>query len=112
MKRLVIWSMIACLFFAGCTGSFRLTKNVHNFTRGQANKWLDEAVFIGCIIVPVYELAMIADGVYFNSVEFWSGENPLKVVDVRADGFSSSTDSNAVDDYNCTVEDLGSKENR
>ena len=111
MKRFVIWAMLACLFFAGCTGSFRLTKNVHNFTRGQANDWLDEAVFLGCIIIPVYGLAMLGDGIYFNSVEFWSGENPLKVVDVRADGFSSSADYNEVDDYNYTIEDLSSPKN-
>ena len=108
MKRFVICLMIACLFFAGCTGSFRLTQNVHNFTRGQANEWLDEAVFLACFLIPAYEVAFIGDVVYFNSVEFWSGENPLIVVDVKAKGFSDRTDSNGIPDRKCTIEDLSS----
>ena len=28
-------------------------------------------------IVPVYSIALVADGLIFNAVEFWSGKNPI-----------------------------------
>ncbi|SPD72023.1 hypothetical protein PITCH_A1150058 [uncultured Desulfobacterium sp.] len=108
MQRFITCLIIVCLFLAGCTGSFRLTKNVHNFTRGQANKWLDEAVFVGCIILPVYPCAMIGDGVLFNSIEFWSGKNPVQVANPRADGIADQADSSGTSDFNYTIEDLSS----
>jgi hypothetical protein len=27
--------------------------------------------------IPVYELALLCDGVVFNSIEFWGGKNPI-----------------------------------
>jgi len=40
-------------------------------------KWLNELIFIGLVVIPVYEIAWLADAVIFNSVEFWTGKNPM-----------------------------------
>ena len=62
----------------GCTGPFALTKKVHEWQTSPEEKWVDEAAFLGCVILPVYGISSLADAVIFNSVEFWTGENPME----------------------------------
>ena len=38
---------------------------------------MNELVFIAFWIVPVYEISMLADVLVINSIEFWSGSNPV-----------------------------------
>ena len=78
MKKLIILLLTVCVITAGCTGSFMLTKKVYNFHRQQEGKWVDELVFLGVVIIPVYSLATLGDAIIFNSIEFWSGDNPIK----------------------------------
>lgn len=62
----------------GCTGHFRLTKKVHTWQTGiSENKWAQEGVFLGCVILPVYGLCQLGDALIFNSIEFWGGNNPF-----------------------------------
>lgn len=79
MKSIVMCLAIFVVLVSGCTGSFNVTKNIHKFHRTQENKWVDEAIFLGCALLPVYGLGMLGDAVIFNTVEFWSGKNPIKV---------------------------------
>ena len=65
------------LIMTGCTGPFALTKKVHAWQTSFEDKWVDEVAFLGCIILPVYGLSTLADGLILNSVEFWTGENPM-----------------------------------
>ena len=45
---------------------------------------MNELVFIALNIVPVYPIAYLADAVVINSIEFWTGSNPMaNVGDVR-----------------------------
>lgn len=63
---------------AGCFGSFRATKNVYNFNRTvHPNPWVREGMFLGMVIIPVYPLATLFDALILNSLEFWTGRNPL-----------------------------------
>jgi hypothetical protein len=67
----------ALLCSTGCFGSFGLTRKVYSFNdRVHDNKWVQEGVFVGLNfpLVPVYVLACLIDSVFFNSVEFWTGE--------------------------------------
>lgn len=41
------------------------------------NKFLNELVFIGMHVVPAYPLCFAGDLIIFNSIEFWSGNNPI-----------------------------------
>jgi hypothetical protein len=75
MKRLIAWLTIVALAITGCTGSFRATKNVNNFHRHRSQKLIDELVFLGCI--PIYGVAVLGDVIIFNTIEFWSGRNPI-----------------------------------
>ena len=76
MKK-AICLLTLCAVISGCTGSFELTKQVYKFHREQEGKWMDEVVFLGCAILPVYGLATLGDAIIFNVVEFWTDENPL-----------------------------------
>ncbi len=60
---------------AGTAGQF---DNVHTWNEGVSeDKWVQEAVHLGMWIVPVYQISLLGDIVIFNSVEFWTDENPL-----------------------------------
>jgi hypothetical protein len=39
---------------------------------------VNEVVFIALHIVPVYEVSYLADLFVINSIEFWTGENPVE----------------------------------
>lgn len=65
----------ATILFSSCIGSFRLTNNIKDWNENLSNKWVNELVFIALHIVPVYEIAMLVDGVVLNSIEFWTGNN-------------------------------------
>ena len=78
MKKLIALLVVVAMFSAGCTGSFMLTKKVYNFHRDQDGKWMDELFFLGTVILPVYGLATLGDAIIFNSIEFWTDENPIE----------------------------------
>ena len=39
--------------------------------------WVNEVVFIGLLIVPVYQIAMAGDYLVFNTIDYWSGKSTL-----------------------------------
>ena len=80
MKKMIVCLLISMVLISGCTGSFQATKYIHDFHRSQKNQWLDEAVFLGCTLLPVYWFAMLGDGLFFNTIEFWTNKNPLSDV--------------------------------
>jgi hypothetical protein len=86
MKKFFITTMVAGVLASGCTGSFKLTKSLHSWQTSFENKWVDEVAFLGCVILPVYGFATLGDAIIFNSVEFWSGENPLDTVSIEKNG--------------------------
>jgi hypothetical protein len=77
MKKLAACFLILAFVFTGCTGSFKVTKAVYHFHREQKEKFVDELLFLGCVILPVYGIAMLADAIILNTVEFWTGRNPM-----------------------------------
>ena len=77
MKKIIRNSalMIAAAFMlSSCIGSFQLTNKVKDWNESIGDKFINEVVFLAFHIVPVYQICMFADGVVFNSVEFWTGE--------------------------------------
>lgn len=79
MKKLIVCLMIVGLVVTGCTGSFNITKKLYDVHRSQENKWIDELIFLAFAIIPIYGLGMLGDAVIFNTIEFWSGKNPITV---------------------------------
>ena len=61
-----------------CFGTFQLTKNLYRFnSEVDPDKWIQWFVFLVFSVIPIYGLALVIDVVFANSMEFWSGENPI-----------------------------------
>ena len=63
--------------FTSCIGSFAMTNKVLSWNKQVGNKFVNELVFFAFRILPVYEVTSIADLLVINSIEFWSGTNPM-----------------------------------
>ncbi|MDH6533781.1 DUF3332 domain-containing protein [Parabacteroides sp. 52] len=82
MKRkslsvLVAATVASSVLFSSCIGSFSLSNKLLDWNRNIDSKFINELVFIAFWIVPVYEIAAVADVLVLNSIEFWSGNNPV-----------------------------------
>lgn len=82
MKKRSLISLVtvalACnMLFSSCIGSFGLFNKLLDWNRSLDSKFVNELVFVAFCIVPVYEIAALADILVLNSIEFWSGTNPV-----------------------------------
>jgi hypothetical protein len=65
---------------SACFGSFNLTRKLWGWNKGvSSEKFVRELVFLGLNIVPVYSVAGFIDVIITNSVEFWTGTNPVSM---------------------------------
>lgn len=79
-KNLIFSLVVLCsasFAFQSCIGSFALTNKVLTWNRNVSNKFLNEVVFFAFWVLPVYEVTAAADLLVINSIEFWSGNNPM-----------------------------------
>ncbi len=88
MKRgklsLVAVVLSGSLLFSSCVGSFGLFNRLSSWNQSVGNKFVNELVFLAFNIIPVYGVAYLADALVINSIEFWSGSNPMaNVGDVK-----------------------------
>lgn len=79
MKRIMIGllSLITVSASMNCYGGFVATKKIYNWNGGLGNKWVNTIVMWVMIIIPVYPIATFVDFVILNTLEFWTGSNPL-----------------------------------
>jgi hypothetical protein len=78
LARRLFLSGACTLAVSGCWGSFGAARALWDWNDGLGSKWVKWLVFVGLSIIPVYELFVIADAFVINSIEFWSGSNPVK----------------------------------
>lgn len=72
--------VVALLLTAfGCYGSFNLTTKVYKFNGRLGDQWVNELGFIVMATVQVYTVSALIDGLILNSIEFWTGKNPVVV---------------------------------
>lgn len=80
MKRItaaILAMVIAMVSLQGCYGKMALTRKVYNVNGQVGDKFLRSLVTWVFIIVPVYGISALVDFVVFNTIEFWSGRNPV-----------------------------------
>ncbi len=73
----IVMALTGSLLTTSCIGSFTLTNKLLSWNRQVGNKFVNELVFFAFWIIPVYEVSALADILVINSIEFWSGENPM-----------------------------------
>ncbi len=61
----------------GCYGKFNLTRKIYEANSQVQEKWLRSCVTALLIVIPVYGIAALLDWIVFNTIEFWSGKNPI-----------------------------------
>lgn len=100
--------LVSSFTFQSCIGSFSLTNKVLSWNKNVSNKFLNEVVFFAFWVLPVYEVTAVADLLVINSIEFWSGNQPLEArnqviktengdyfINAREDGYNiTSPDGN------------------
>ncbi|MBU5611301.1 DUF3332 domain-containing protein [Geomonas azotofigens] len=80
MKRItaaLLAMVMAMVSLQGCYGKMALTRKVYQVNGEVGDKFLRSLVTWVFIIVPVYGIAALVDFVLFNTIEFWSGHNPV-----------------------------------
>jgi len=77
--RIVAMSM--ALLFAtssfSCYGKFMLTRKIYTWNGTLGNKWVNSIMMWVLMIVPVYGIGSIVDFLVLNTIEFWTGNNPM-----------------------------------
>ena len=77
-KQTICLALATSILFSSCLGSFSAFNGLRDWNDGVTDsKFLDNLIFWGLNIVPVYGLFFIGDVLIFNTIEFWSGSNPV-----------------------------------
>lgn len=77
LKMAATVMVCGAFLFSSCIGSFALHGKLLNWNQGISNKFVNELVFLALNIIPVYSACYMVDALVINSIEFWSGSNPL-----------------------------------
>jgi hypothetical protein len=78
MKKALVAGVLAMGLMSSCLGPDRLWNKVHDWNMSATeNRWVNEAIFLVFHIVPVYGVSYMVDIVVLNSIEWWTGNNPM-----------------------------------
>ena len=82
LRRFVAVLVLVCFVPAAstaCFGKFQLVHKVYRVNQDiDPDKWVQWFGFLVLSVVPIYGLALFIDLVFANSVEFWTGSNPIQ----------------------------------
>ena len=68
--------MTGTVLMSSCVGSFAMFNKLASWNkRATDSKFLNELIFI--VISPAYAFAGMADALVLNTIEFWTGDNPM-----------------------------------
>ena len=78
LSILVISMVLILSMGTGCIGNFGLSGKVRQFNlETSQDRWGREIVFVVLYVIPIYPFAGLLDILVFNSIEFWTGTNPI-----------------------------------
>lgn len=110
LNLVMVVTFASSVMFSSCIGSFNLTNKLLDWNRGLDSKFVNELVFLAFHIVPVYGVTILADILVINSIEFWTGQNPVAevgtvktvetndgtyAIETKADGYSIQKEGEA-----------------
>lgn len=83
MKKGIITLIAAgMIVLTGCHGKNACFNKAHDFAGSFGNKWMNSIINFAFWVIPVYEISLgLIDGLVLNTVEFWTGANPLAAGD-------------------------------
>jgi hypothetical protein len=82
MKKVIRYSSMVLgaamlIQLQGCYGNFNLTRKVYAWNGSLGDKWIKSVVMFVLFVIPVYGVAGLVDYVLLNTIEFWTGSNPV-----------------------------------
>ena len=80
MMFLAALSLSCSILFSSCVGSFAMFNRLSAWNQNVSSKFVNELIFVAMNIIPVYGVAYLADALVINSIEFWTGSNPMASV--------------------------------
>lgn len=84
LKPLAAAVVASSVLLTGCMGKFALTDKVYTWNKKvDSNRWINEGIFLVFVVLPVYGITLLADGVIFNSIDWWTGNNPIAAGEQR-----------------------------
>ncbi|MCD8283401.1 MAG: DUF3332 domain-containing protein [Opitutae bacterium] len=119
MKKLAILAgaLASLAMFSGCIGdsnntgdTFACIRTIHKYNTGEItqNKWVNEILFI----IPggiCYSIGGFLDCIVFNSIQFWTGKNPLYATTFTHDGVEFLAQKNVDGTVEVTNQATGEK---
>lgn len=79
---LIIALCATTMINTGCFGSFGLTTGLWGWNKSvSGNKFVQWLIFLLLVIIPIYGIATFVDALVINSIEFWTGSNPMADAD-------------------------------
>lgn len=77
-SKAVLAAATLSLLGSSCLGPNNAYNSIRNWNAGLSDQdWVDELAFLGLNILPVYGLAYFGDVLVFNTIDYWSGSNPI-----------------------------------
>ncbi|MEE4249042.1 MAG: DUF3332 family protein [Alcanivoracaceae bacterium] len=92
MKKIFVASAIASsVLLSGCLGQNALFNKVQDWNASATDeKFINQGISFAFWFIPVYGLTLFADVVVLNSVEFWTGTNPVSGKSAKVAGTSET----------------------
>jgi len=77
-KTLAAGILALGLVSSSCLGPDNAYGSIKSWNAGLSDQdWVNELVFVGLYIIPVYEFALLGDILIFNTIGYWAGDNPI-----------------------------------
>jgi hypothetical protein len=79
LKKVLLASTLAlALSTTSCLGPDNAYNSIKNWNAELSQQdWVNEIVFLGLHVIPVYPIAMFGDVIIFNTIGYWTGDNPI-----------------------------------
>jgi len=87
MKKTILSLLLASTIMStSCLGSFAAVNALKEWNENLSdNKFVNNIIFFGLLVIPVYGISMFGDLAIFNPIEYWTGENPITMKEGKTD---------------------------
>ena len=75
-KLAVVGIVSGSFLFSSCIGPFALSNKLLAWNQTVSDKFVNALLFI--VLSPAYAVTMTGDLLLFNTIEFWTGDNPIE----------------------------------
>ena len=74
-KSIAAVALFASLTCTSCLGPDPAYSSIQNWNAKVTDQdWINECIFLGLNIIPVYPIALFVDILVFNTIGYWSGD--------------------------------------